>query len=71
MEEVMSPVLYALVLWILASVPLALFFGAVCRLNQRPLDADAARIALVEPHDCRQGDAHRSAALGAAQPMRP
>ena len=41
----MSPVLYALVLWILVSVPLALFFGAVCRLNQLPLDADAAHIA--------------------------
>ena len=42
----MSLVLYALMLWILASVPFALFIGAVCRLNQ--LDADAAHIAPVE-----------------------
>ena len=41
----MSPVLYALLLWILVSVPFALFFGAVCRLNRLSLDADAARLA--------------------------
>ena len=62
-EDVMSLVLYALVLWLLASVPFALFFGAVCRLNEWPFDADAAHIAPVRPHSGRQGDA-----LGAAHP---
>ena len=60
----MSTVLYALLLWILVSVPFALFFGAVCRLNQ--LDVDAAHLAPVGPHDCRQGGGYRGA-LGAAQ----
>ena len=60
----MSPVLYALVLWTLASVPLALFFGAVCRLSEWPLDADAERIA----RQTAQQLAMRRAALGVAHP---
>jgi hypothetical protein len=47
MEEAMLLVLYALVLWMVASVPFALFIGAVCRLNEWPLDADAAHIVSV------------------------
>ena len=59
----MSLVLYALVLWLVASVPFALFFGSVCRLNEWPFDADAAHIA----HKTAQRlAAHR----GAAHPMR-
>jgi hypothetical protein len=48
MEEVMSPVLYALVVWMLASVPFALCVGWLCSLNQLSLD-DAAHIAPVTP----------------------
>jgi hypothetical protein len=45
MEERMSLVLFALVLWLLASVPFALFFAAVCRLSEWPFDADTEHIA--------------------------
>ena len=66
----MSPVLYALLLWLLVSVAFALFFGAVCRLNELSLGADAAPIA---PQNCTivgkvtRTAAPRSALLG---PMR-
>jgi hypothetical protein len=68
----MSPVLYALVVWMLASVPFALCVGWLCSLNQLSLDDDAAHLAPVEPHNCRHGEsrtvAPRSALLS---PMRP
>ena len=40
----MSLVLYVLGVWILASVPAALFLGWLCRLNQLSLDDDATHI---------------------------
>lgn len=55
-----------LVLWLLASVPFALFFGAVCRLNEWPLDTDAEQNTRVRPHSGGKGMRTAGAALGAA-----
>jgi hypothetical protein len=63
----MSPVLYALVVWMLASVPFALCIGRLCSLNQLSLDADAAHIAPGEPLVSARRRAPRRP-LGAAQP---
>lgn len=45
MEDVMSAVLFVLVVWMLASVPFALCIGRLCSLHQLSLDDDAAHIA--------------------------
>ena len=74
----MSLVLFALVLWLLASVPFALFFGAVCRLSEWPFDADAEhiarktaqRLARSQPHSGWQATANRGAALRGAHLVR-
>ena len=59
----MSSVLFALVVWMLASVPFALCIGWLCSVNQLSLDADAAAIAPVEPHELsarRRAPRHRA-----------
>jgi hypothetical protein len=63
-------VLYALVLWIVASVPLALFFGAVCRLNEWPLDTDAEQNTRVRPYSGGKEMRTAGPALGARTPVR-
>src|SRR3954447_4404005 len=43
----MHSVLYALILWLLASVPVAFFIGRVCRLNELSCDDEAGCIVRV------------------------
>jgi hypothetical protein len=58
----MSSVLSAFVVWLLASVPFALFIGWVCILNQRSLDENAAPILpLVPPIPTARGTSDTSA----------
>ena len=64
----MSPVLYVLGVWILASVPVALCLGWLCGLNQLSLDEEVTHVALIETHNPWERDVHRGAALGAAHP---
>ena len=64
----MSSVLYAFVVWLLASVPLGVFVGLVCRLNQLSLDENEALILPVEPHELSGSIARVDPALGALRP---
>ena len=57
----MAMVVYAIGVWIVLSVPLAFFVGAVCRLNQLSKDEGA----LLNPDTCAQRDT-----LGAARDSR-
>jgi hypothetical protein len=65
MGEVRSLALYTLVVWIFASVPVALFFGRLCGLNQLSLDEDIAHVAPMETHNSPEGVVHRNAAFDA------
>lgn len=45
MDDVMSTLLFVLVVWLLASISFGLCVGRFCSLNQMPFDDDAAHIA--------------------------
>ena len=62
----MATVLNVLLVWLLASVPSALFIGWLCSLNQLSLDGGLAHTARVEAPGQPEGDAPRHPALGAA-----
>ena len=64
----MSSVGYALVVWLLASVPVGLCIGWLCSLNQLSLGEGDAAIFPVEPHELSGNTPHVDPALSALRP---